>query len=119
MRTDTQIQHDVMEQLRYEPTIKAEEIGVGVTDGVVRLSGSVDSLWKKWAAERAAERVFGVRAVAEDIKVKLPGPLARSDEDIARAASQVFEWNVLVPHESIKMNVEHGIVTMNGEVDYW
>jgi len=60
-----------------------------------------------------------VRAVAEDIKVKVPGPLTRSDEDIARTASQVLEWNVLVPHKSIKMNVQNGIVTMNGEVDYW
>jgi osmotically-inducible protein OsmY len=119
MKTDTEIQQDVMDELKYEPTIKAEEIAVGVKDGIVELSGSVDSLWKKWSAERAAERVFGVRAVAENIQVVLSEPFKRSDEDIARAASDALEWNVLVPHEHVKMTVKNGVVTMSGEVDWW
>ena len=75
MKTDAELQHDVMNELKWEPTIKAAEIGVGVADGVVTLSGYVDSFYKKWAAERAAARVFGVRAVAEAIQVRLPGSL--------------------------------------------
>jgi osmotically-inducible protein OsmY len=119
MKTDTELQQDVMNELKWEPTIKAAEIGVGVTDGVVTLSGYVDSFWKKWAAERAAARVFGVRAVAEELKVRLPGSLKRSDEDIARAASNVLEWNVAVPHDRVKVQVQDGLVNLSGEVDWW
>ena len=109
MKTDSELQQDVMNELQWEPTIKAAEIGVGVTDGVVTLSGYVDSLYKKWAAERAAVRVFGVKAVAEEIQVRLPGSLKRSDEDIARAASNALEWNVSVPHDRVKVQVQDGL----------
>ena len=119
MKTDTELQQDVMAELKWEPTIKAAEIGVGVTDGVVTLSGYVDSYYKKWAAERAAARVFGVKAVAEEIQVRLPGSLKRSDEDIARAAANALEWNVAVPHDRIKVQVQDGVVTLSGEVDWW
>ena len=119
MKTDTQLQQDVMEELKWEPTIKAAEIGVGVTDGVVTLSGYVDSYWKKWAAERAAARVFGVKAVAEKIEVRLPGTFKRSDEEIGEAAANALEWNVSVPYERIKLQVEHGAVTLSGDVDWW
>ena len=118
MKTDTELQQDVMNELQWEPTIKAAEIGVGVTDGVVTLSGYVDSYYKKWAAERAASRVFGVKAVAEEIQVRLPGSLKRSDEDIARAASNVLDWNVSVPHDRVKVQVQDGVVTLSGEVDW-
>ena len=90
MKTDTELQRDVMNELKWEPTIKAAEIGVTVKDGVVTLSGYVDSYVKKLVAERAAARVFGVRAVAEEIQVRLPGSQKRSDEDIARAVVNVF-----------------------------
>ena len=119
MKTDTELQQDVMNELQWEPTIKAAEIGVGVTDGVVTLSGYVDSLYKKWAAERAAVRVFGVKAVAEKIQVRLPGSLKRADEDIARAASDALEWNVSVPHDRVKVQVQDGAVKLSGEVDWW
>jgi len=119
MKTDSELQQDVMDELKWEPTVKAAEIGVGVTDGVVTLSGYVDSYWKKWAAERAAARVFGVKAVAEEIEVRLPRPLKRSDEDIAGAASNALEWNVAVPYDRVKLKVEHGVVTLSGEVDWW
>ena len=119
MKTDTELQQDVMAELQYEPTIKAAEIGVGVTDGVVTLSGYVDSFYKKWAAERAAERVFGVKAVAEELKIRLPGSFKRADEEIARAASDALEWNVAVPHDRVKVQVQDGVVTLSGEVDWW
>jgi osmotically-inducible protein OsmY len=118
MKTDAELQHDVMEELKWEPTIRAAEIGVGVTDGVVTLSGYVDSFYKKRAAERAAMRVFGVKAVLEELKVRLPGPLKRSDEDLARAVENVLEWNVLIPYERIKVHVRDGLVTLSGEVDW-
>ena len=119
MKTDTELQKDVMTELEWEPSIKAAEIGVGVTDGVVTLSGYVDSFYKKWAAERAAARVFGVKAVAEKIQVRLPDSLKRSDEDIARAASDTLEWNISVPHDRVKVRVQDGVVTLSGEVDGW
>jgi osmotically-inducible protein OsmY len=119
MKTDTELQQDVMSELKWEPTIRAAEIGVGVTDGVVTLSGYVDSYWKKWTAERAAARVFGVKAVAEKIEVRLPGTFKRSDEEIGEAAANALEWNVSVPYERIKLQVEHGAVTLTGDVDWW
>jgi osmotically-inducible protein OsmY len=118
MKTDAELQHDVMDELKWEPTIRAAEIGVGVTDGVVTLSGYVDSFYKKWAAERAAARVFGVKAVAEELKVRLPSSLKRPDEDLALAVVNVLEWNVLVPHDRIKVQVRDGLVTLSGEVDW-
>jgi osmotically-inducible protein OsmY len=119
MKTDTELQRDVMNELKWEPTIRAAEIGVGVKDGVVTLSGYVDSYVKKLVAERAAARVSGVRAVAEEIQVRLPGSLKRSDEDIAGAVANVLEWNVLVPHDCVKVQVQDGLVTLSGEVDWW
>jgi len=118
MKTDAELQQDVMNELKWEPTIKAAEIGVAVKDGVVTLSGYVDGYVKKWAAERAAARVFGVRAVAEAMQVRLPGSLKRSDEDIAGAVANVLEWNVLVPHDRVKVKVQDGLVTLSGEVDW-
>jgi osmotically-inducible protein OsmY len=119
VKTDTELQQDVMNELKWEPTIKAEEIGVGVTDGVVTLSGYVDSFWKKWSAERAAARVFGVKAVAEEIQVRLPGSFNQSDEDIGRAAANALEWNAAVPYDHIKVQVENRTVALSGEVDWW
>jgi len=112
MKTDAELQQDVMNELKWEPTINAAEIGVAVKDGVVTLSGYVDSYVKKWAAERAAARVFGVRAVAEAIQVRLPGSLKRPDEDIAGAVANILEWNVLVPHDRVKVQVQDGLVTL-------
>ena len=119
MKTDAELQKDVMNQLKWEPSIRAAEIGVGVKDGVVTLSGNVDHYYKKSAAERAAARVFGVKAVAEEIQVRLPGSLKRSDEDIARAASNALEWNASVPHDRVKVQVQDGVVTLSGQVDGW
>jgi len=119
MKTDTDLQKDVMTELKWEPSIKAAEIGVGVANGVVTLSGYVDSYSKKWAAERAAARVFGVRGVAEKLEVRLPGSLKRSDEDIVRAASDALEWNVQVPQDRVKVKVQDGVLSLSGQVEFW
>ncbi len=103
MKTDTELQQDVMDELKWEPSIEAAEIGVSVRDGVVTLSGYVDSYIKRWAAERVAARVFGVKAVAEELEIRLPGSLKRADEDIARAASNALQWNVAVPYDHVKV----------------
>ena len=118
MKTDTELQKDVMDELKWEPTIKASDIGVSVREGVITLSGYVDSFYKKWAAERAAARVFGVRAVSAELEVRLPGSLKRADEDLARAASDALEWNVAVPQDRVKVQVQGGLVRLSGEVDW-
>jgi len=121
MKTDTELQQDVMNELKWEPTIKATEIGVGVTDGVVTLSGYVDTFGEKWAAERAAARVFGVKAVAEELKVRLPDTFQRPDEDIAQAAANTLQWNIWLTHitDRIEVVVENGWITLSGDVDWW
>ncbi len=119
MKTDAQLQRDVMNELQWEPTIHAVEIGVAVKDGVVTLSGHVDSYAKKWAAERAVKRVSGVKAVAEEIKATLPGTYRRTDEDIARAASTILDWDVWVPHDRVNVMVQDGRITLSGDVDWY
>ena len=118
MKTDTELQQDVMNELKWEPRIHAAEIGVAVTNGVVTLSGHVDSFYKKAAAERAAWHVFGVQAVIEDIQVRLPGSLKRTDDEITRIASDALGWNVQVPSDRITVQVQDGVLTLSGEVDW-
>lgn len=118
MKTDAELQRDVMNELRWEPSINPENIGVAVEDGVVTLSGSVESFADKWAAERATKRVAGVKAFAEEIEVRLPPYSKRTDADIARSVANVLEWNVDVPHDRIKVMVQNGWVTLSGEVEW-
>jgi len=119
MKADAQLQQDVMNELKWEPTIHAAEIGVAVKDGVVTLSGTVDSYGKKWAADRAAKRVFGVRAVTEELKVTLASSHKRADEDIAQLATKVLDWNLWVPSERLKVMVQDGRITLSGDVDWY
>jgi osmotically-inducible protein OsmY len=119
MKTDAELQEHVMAELKWEPTIHAAEIGVAVKDGVVTLSGSVDSYVKKWAAERAAGRVFGVKAVAEEIKVTMARSYKRADKDIAQSATKVLEWNLWVPSDRVKVMVQDGRITLSGDVDWY
>jgi osmotically-inducible protein OsmY len=86
---------------------------------VVTLSGHVDSYGKKWAADRAAKRVYGVKAVAEEIKVTLPGSYKRTDEDIAKLVRYVLDWNLWVPSDRVKVMVQNGWITLSGEVDWY
>jgi len=117
MKSDRQIQLDVLDELRWEPSVNATDIGVTVKDGVVTLEGTVDSYAEKWAAERAAKRLPNVKDLAVELEVKLPGSSERSDADIARTAENVLQWDVLVPHNRIKVTVEKGFLTLEGEVD--
>jgi osmotically-inducible protein OsmY len=119
MKTDAQLQRDVMDELNWEPTIRAAEIGVAVKDGVVTLSGKVDSYAKQWAADRAAKRVLGVKAVADEIKVTLPGSYRRADKEIAQLATSVLDWNYWIPSDRVKVMVQDGRITLSGDVDWY
>ena len=118
MKNDTQLQQDVMAELKWEPAINAEQIGVEVKYGVVTLAGHVGSYGEKWDAERAAQRVAGVRALAIEIDVKLAGSAQRTDADVARAAENVLEWTTYVPKDAVKVMVEAGWITLSGDVDW-
>ena len=118
MKTDAQVQHDVLAELNWEPSINAAGIGVEVSDGVVTLAGHVASFAEKWDAERVAQRVAGVQALAVEIEVTLPGSSVRSDSDIARSAVHALEWSTYVPRDAVKVLVEGGHATLSGEVDW-
>src|SRR5438477_3337267 len=108
MQSDRDMQRDIVNELNWEPSLRNDDIAVGVRDGVVTLAGFVDSYADKWTAERVAGRVKGVKAVANDIEVKLPLGSSRPDPDIARAALDALKWHVSVPNERIKVKVEKG-----------
>ena len=118
MRTDLELQKDVIEELKWESSIKASDIGVSVTNGVVTLSGYVDSFTKKKAAENAALRVAGVSAVAEDIVVRLGATDKKSDTEVAQAIITAIRWNNIIDENKIKVKVESGWVTLEGEVEW-
>jgi osmotically-inducible protein OsmY len=117
-KTDAQLQHDVMAELEWEPRVDHADIGVAVTDGVVTLSGYVTSYPQKQAAERAARNVVGVRAIAEEIKVRFASDPKTADHEIAKRILDVFGWNVLVPDATIQVKVEHGWVTLTGHAEW-
>ena len=118
MKTDSEIKGDVINELRWDPQItNPDAIGVAVADGAVTLTGNVSTYAEKLATARAAERVYGVKAVANELQVKLPGA-PQDDSDIARAIAHVLEWNVQVPEGKVHALVQNGWVTLEGEVDY-
>jgi osmotically-inducible protein OsmY len=118
MKTDSQLQHDVSAELKWEPSIHAEHIGVEVKDGVVTLAGQVNSYSEKWNAECAAQRVSGVNAMTTELKVRLTGLNKRTDADIAEAVENVLEWTSSLPAGAIQVMVEGGWVTLSGDVDW-
>ena len=118
MKTDQQLRRDVEDELSWDPRISDAEIGISAKDGVVTLSGFVKSYAQRLAAEHAAERVSGVRAVAEELHVKLPGTIDLSDTDIAHRAVNAMKWDVEVPDAKLKVRVDKGWVTLEGEVDW-
>jgi osmotically-inducible protein OsmY len=118
MKTDNQIQKDVMDQLKWEPFLNASEIGVAVKNGVVTLSGIVDTYSKKLAAEKAAKKVSGVKAVAEDIQIGVSPAYSKTDAEIAEAVLNALKWHSAVQEEKIKIKVENGVVTLDGEVEW-
>lgn len=118
MKTDTQLQSDVMAELKWDPSINANRIGVEVSGGVVTLSGHVDRFSEKWAAERAVQKVTGVKALAVELDVNLPGASNRTDTDIARTAENVLQWTTNWPKDHVKVLVEKGWVTLSGQLDH-
>jgi len=118
MRTDTEVQKDVMAQLKWDPFLNAAEIGVAVKDGVVSLSGRVDSYSKKLAAETAAKKIPGVKAVAEEIHVGPSPAFRRTDPEIAEAVLTALKWHTAVKEDKIKIKVEDSVVTLEGTVDW-
>src|SRR5690349_9687034 len=117
-KSDSQIQEDVLAEFKWDARLKPNEVGVSVSDGVVTLTGWVDSYTKKWAAEEAAHRVRGVKAVANDVEVRLPGSSERTDPEIAAAAVNALKWDSLIPSEKLKVTVSKGWVTLEGEVEW-
>jgi osmotically-inducible protein OsmY len=117
--TDKDIQKDITDELSWEPSLRNDDIAVGVRDGVVTLGGFVDSYADKSRAERVAGRVKGVKALANEVAVKLPTSSERPDPDIARAALDALQWSIAVPHERIQVKVEKGWLTLEGEVDWY
>lgn len=118
MKTDLQLHQDVVAELTWDPAVKEKEIGVAVRDGVVTLTGSVESYPEKWAAERVTQHVGGVRAVANELDVNIPALASRSDTDLAHKVVDALEWDVQVPTEKIKARIANGWVTLDGEVEW-
>ena len=118
MKTDADLKRDVTAELAWDPAVKSTAIGVAVKDGVVTLSGHLETFAEKHAAERALGRVAGVKAIALELDVKLSFDHKRSDTDIAVSAEQALKWSTLVPVEAIRLTVDHGSVTLQGEVEW-
>jgi len=118
MPDDLTLQAMVMAELEWEPSLDAAHIGVTAKTGVVTLSGFVDNYAAKSAAERAAARVQGVKAIAEEIEVRLPSDQKHADDEIAERAVRILNWDIEVPHDRVHVKVEHGVVTLAGDVNY-
>ena len=118
MVRDLELRQDVLDELEFEPSVNAAHIGVTANKGVVTLTGFVTSYAEKAAAERAARRVKGVKAIAEEIEVRLPSHTKRADDEIAARAVDILKWQVGFPADRINVKVEKGIVTLTGEVDW-
>jgi osmotically-inducible protein OsmY len=118
MSSDNQLQQAVLAELKWEPSVTAAHIGVAANAGVVTLSGHVGSFAEKLAAEAAARRVKGVKALAEEIEVLLPFATKKTDEEIATAALDRLAWDVSVPNDAVKVKVERGRITLTGQVDW-
>lgn len=118
MRTDSQIQQDVIAELRWEPSVNATHIGVEVNDSVVTFAGHVGSYAEKCDAERAAQRVAGVKALAVEMDVKLLFGYERTDADIANAATLALQWSTYLPNDQVKVLVENGWLTLSGTLDW-
>jgi osmotically-inducible protein OsmY len=118
MKTDSQLQKDVMAELEWEPSVDQADIGVAVIDGVVTLNGFVKTYAEKIAAEKAARRVAGVKAIAQELKVRIPSASKTADHEIAKRILDIFAWNSTVPADKIQVKVQEGWVTLSGEVNW-
>ena len=118
MKTDVELKKDVTAELAWDPAVKSTAISVAVKNGVVTLSGHLETFADKHAAERALRRVAGVKAIALELDVKLSSIHQRSDTDVAASAEEALRWNTLVPPEKIRLTVDHGWVTLQGDVEW-
>jgi osmotically-inducible protein OsmY len=118
MPDDPTLRAMVIEELKWDPSLDAAHIGVTAKNGVVTVSGFVESYAAKATAERIASRVRRVKAIAEEIEVRLPSAQKHGDDEIAERAVRILTWDVGVPHERIQVKVEHGVVTLTGSVDF-
>ena len=118
MKSDRQLQKDVIDELSWDPAVDSTAVGVEVKDGVVTLSGHVSSYAQKWAAEEATLRVAGVKGIAIEIDIALAHSHKRSDVDLINAAAQALDWSVSVPAGAIKLTAQHGWLTLTGTVDW-
>lgn len=118
MKSNSQLQRDVMDELQWEPRVDHANIGVAAKDGIITLTGFVGSYAEKLAAEKAARRVRGVRGLAEEIEIRLPSDAKTADHEIAKRIADMFEWSSTVPKGHITVKVEHGWVTLSGTVDF-
>lgn len=118
MKSDAQLKMDITRELEWDPSVNATNVGVLVQDGVVTLTGHLDTYVEKFAVERAVQRVEGVKAVAVELDVKLGPAHKRSDSEIAAAAESAFRWHALIPEDRIRVKVEQGWVTLSGDVDW-
>jgi osmotically-inducible protein OsmY len=118
MKTDLQLKKDIESELEWDPSIKANNVGVAVKEGIVTLTGHLETYAEKYATERAVQRVEGVKSVAVELDVKLDPAHKRTDADIAAAAESAMKWHSLVPTDRIKVRVEKGWVTLSGEVEW-
>lgn len=116
LKTDAQIQSEVQNELRLAPMVNATHIGVEVRQGVVTLTGHVDSYAEKWHAEQAAQRISSVKALAVEMQVMFRGTPTVTDSEIAHAVKNVLDWNVFIPANAVKVMVENGWVTLGGKV---
>lgn len=119
MKTDANLRTDVEKELEWDPRFDARDVGVAVKGGVVTLSGHVRSFAERWAAQDAAQLVGGVKAIANEIEVKLPASALRSDTELAQAALDALALNSSVPADDIKVTVQAGWVTVGGQVSFW
>lgn len=117
-RSDSDIHKDILDELKWAPEIDETDIGVIVNNGSVILSGTVPTYMAKTEAKSAAKRIKGVRAVADEIQVKLPSQLAGTDGDLAQRIATLFTWNSQIPGDDVKAEVRDGIVTLTGDVDW-
>jgi osmotically-inducible protein OsmY len=118
MKSDSELQRDVISELEWEPSVDHADIGVSVHDGIVTLNGFVKSYAEKQAAERAVQRVSGVKAIAEEIKVRYASDSKNADHEVAKRILDLFSWSTLIPDEKIGVKVENGWVTLTGTVDW-
>jgi len=118
-KSDTEIKTDVLAELKYEPSVNVTDIGVLVKDGTVTLFGYATSYGEKWNAVRATKRVSGVTAIADDIEVKLPDSLRRTDGDIAAAAAIQINLSSAIPTGAVKITVSEGWITLEGQLEWW